>query len=278
VLFAGLLFCFSQQLDSPFRESCLDALLERELKEGFAKRWGRSQLPPTYNLKKTSDLRPDVVIVPLDAASPRGKLIAFADAVGPMMQVRLRFWVPIRSPVSLHEHLDDVPQYDSPGFLKNTKQYRQFGLAAIEVAQLCLKVWRSGGLSLPDSVASLPSLWNSECVELVFTLSLWSRRPSIGCSPGRKSHVVTARDVYDAAVRWRQMSEPFDPVFYIDGLTRTAFEEGFGLQTPMVSGQNLVVRYYPQVPLHVVVPTSGLVDSRCGFSVHCCFSLRRRFR
>jgi hypothetical protein len=79
----------SQQLDSPFRESCLDALLERELKEGFAKRWGRSQLPPTYNLKKANALRPDVAVVPLDPASPRGRLIAFADEIGTMMQVGL---------------------------------------------------------------------------------------------------------------------------------------------------------------------------------------------
>lgn len=68
---------------------------------------------------------------------------------------------------------------------------------------------------------------------------------------GNKRHTVGARDVYDVAVRWRQMSEPFDPVFYIDGLSRAAFEEGFGLQTPMVSGQNLVVRYYPQVRLRM---------------------------
>ncbi len=64
---------------------------------------------------------------------------------------------------------------------------------------------------------------------------------------GARTHAMASRDVYDVAVRWRQVSEPFDPVFYIDGLTRAAFEEGFGLQTPMVSGQNLVVRYYPQV-------------------------------
>lgn len=64
---------------------------------------------------------------------------------------------------------------------------------------------------------------------------------------GKKTHKLNARDVFDIAVRWRQVSEPFDPVFYIDGLSQAAFEEGFGLQTPMVSGQNRVVRYYPQV-------------------------------
>ena len=39
-------------------------------------------------------------------------LIALADRIGPMMQ------------------------YHSPGFLNNRKQYRQFGLAALEVAQV----------------------------------------------------------------------------------------------------------------------------------------------
>jgi hypothetical protein len=55
------------------------------------------------------------------------------------------------------------------------------------------------------------------------------------------------RDAYDIAVRWRQESEPFDPIFYIDGLSQEAFEEGFGLQTPMVAGQMRVARYYSQV-------------------------------
>lgn len=131
-------------------------------------------------------------------------------------------------------------QYHSPGFLRNSRQYRQFGLAALEVAQTCVKHWCTpGGLVVPDSASSNPSHWQST-----------------------KSHPFGWRDCYDAGVRWRQVSEPFDPVFYIDGLTRTAFEEGFGLQTPMVSGQNLVVRYYPQFPVAFAL-TKRLIVEQC---------------
>jgi hypothetical protein len=48
-------------------------------------------------------------------------------------------------------------------------------------------------------------------------------------------------------VRWRQMSEPNDPVWWVDMLPKDAFEEGFGLQTPMVSGHLkvcLLSKYY----------------------------------
>jgi hypothetical protein len=69
----------------------------------------------------------------------------------------------------------------------------------------------------------------------------------VGVGTGTGSHPLGWRDVYDAGVRWRQLSEPFDPVFYVDGMTDKGFEEGFGLQTPMVSGQGRVTRYYSEV-------------------------------
>ncbi|CAM9199844.1 unnamed protein product, partial [Ectocarpus fasciculatus] len=46
------------------------------------------------------------------------------------------------------------------------------------------------------------------------------------------------------AVRWRQISEPNDAVWWIDGFSRGSFEEGFGLETPIVQGQLRVIRYY----------------------------------
>ena len=101
---------------------------------------------------------------------------------------------------------------------------------------------------------------------------------------GARTHAMASRDVYDVAVRWRQVSEPFDPVFYIDGLTRAAFEEGFGLQTPMVSGQNLVVRYYPQVRKGVcsnvgAVAVYILLLLLCFCTFGCCsFLLHSRLR
>ncbi len=67
------------------------------------------------------------------------------------------------------------------------------------------------------------------------------------------------RDVYDVAVRWRQHSEPFDPVFYVDGMTHTGFEEGFGLQTPMVSGHQRVTRYFSEVRVPLAPSCSAVV-------------------
>ena len=40
------------------------------------------------------------------------------------------------------------------------------------------------------------------------------------------------------------MSEPNDPVWWIDRLPQDAFADGFGLQTPLVNGQLKAVRYY----------------------------------
>jgi len=66
--------------------------------------------------------------------------------------------------------------------------------------------------------------------------------------PGRRMHWLRWRDAFDVLVRWRQISEPFDPVFFIDRLTPQAFQEGFGLQTPLISGQQRNPRYYSQFP------------------------------
>ena len=56
--------------------------------QGFAKRWGRSQLPDTYAFKRATKPRPDVAY-PVTAVSPDAvAVLTFADAIGPMMQVR----------------------------------------------------------------------------------------------------------------------------------------------------------------------------------------------
>jgi len=55
-------------------------------------------------------------------------------------------------------------------------------------------------------------------------------------SGSKHSHAMVWRDLLDIGVLWRQVSEPFDPVWWIDRLTRESFADGFGLQTPMVRG------------------------------------------
>lgn len=95
--------------------------------------------------------------------------------------------------------------YHSPGFVANRRQMRMFALATVHVAQTCRT-------ALQKSVGGKQQSW---------------------------------RDVMDVAVKWRQFSEPNDPVYWVDLLDQRAFQEGFGLQTPLVSGHTRIARYYP---------------------------------
>ncbi|CAN6881362.1 unnamed protein product [Brassica oleracea var. botrytis] len=61
-------------------------------------------------------------------------------------------------------------------------------------------------------------------------------------SSGRS--ILSWQEVYSSAVRWRQISEPCDPVVWVNKLSEE-FNSGFGSDTPMVLGQAKVVRYFP---------------------------------
>jgi hypothetical protein len=56
-------------------------------------------------------------------------------------------------------------------------------------------------------------------------------------------------------------------VFWIDRLAPEAFQEGFGLQTPMVTGQTEVVRYFPYCALALEV-TKRMVREGLAHNVH----------
>jgi tetratricopeptide (TPR) repeat protein len=101
-------------------------------------------------------------------------------------------------------------QLNARGFLPNKRQHKSFGLAVLEMAQTMRAAIQNGG---EESTSKLS----------------W-------------------RKFFDIAVKWRHISEPGDPVFWIDTLPRKAFEDGFGLQTPIVNGQLKTIRYYSYYP------------------------------
>jgi tetratricopeptide (TPR) repeat protein len=109
-------------------------------------------------------------------------------------------------------------QYDSAGFVSNERQHRIFGLAMIAIAQELRAVFVAGGSSAVPKERS---------------------------SHASGAHEFAWRDLYDMGVRWRQIAEPNDPVFWVDALTPEQFAEGFGSHTPMVTKQTHVVRYSP---------------------------------
>ena len=86
-------------------------------------------------------------------------------------------------------------QYDCPGFLRNPRHLRGFGLAILHIAQLLRPHWHA-----PQYVAHGSSRVNAA-----------TRR------------LISWRDVFDIAVTWRQFSEPNDPVWWVDALSPEQF-------------------------------------------------------
>lgn len=150
-------------------------------------------------------------------------------------------------------------QYQSPGFLPNKRQHRMAGLAAIEIAQRVSKVWRSLHLEWKhankNSLKHGKRIRKKEKVQLTSqnrggdccsTTSFFDTPTSVGTVEDRPSvrSVIPWHDIYSIAVKWRQISEPCDPVVWINKLSEE-FNSGFGSKTPMILGQAKVVRYFP---------------------------------
>lgn len=147
-------------------------------------------------------------------------------------------------------------QYHCPGFLPNRRQHRMAGLAAIEIAQKVLKAWRALRTELKGAtIKSTKRAGRRERINLpsqnrggdcCSTSRSVETSTSYGTSEERLSgrSKLSWQDVYSLAVKWRQISEPCDPVVWINKLSEE-FNAGFGSHTPMVLGQAKVVRYFP---------------------------------
>lgn len=151
-------------------------------------------------------------------------------------------------------------QYNCPGFLPNRRQYRMAGLAAIEIAQKVSKAWRS--LQLEWKFSNKNATKNGKKARKKEKVSMLSQnRGGTCCSTSTSSESSTSygssedrpvsarfmlswQEIYSLAVKWRQISEPCDPVVWINKLSEE-FNSGFGSHTPMILGQAKVVRYFP---------------------------------
>eukprot|EP01094_Clydonella_sp_ATCC50884_P015076 TRINITY_DN25658_c0_g1_i1.p1 TRINITY_DN25658_c0_g1~~TRINITY_DN25658_c0_g1_i1.p1 ORF type:complete len:815 (-),score=165.27 TRINITY_DN25658_c0_g1_i1:123-2273(-) len=127
-------------------------------------------------------------------------------------------------------------QNNCRGYMPNKRQHRMCGFAVIEMAQKLHRIWRGGGSrTVPSGTASGTS----------------------------EEHEFGWRDAYDICVRWRQLSEPNDSVWWVDLLSPEQFEEGFGSHTPMITGQTHVIRYYPMFERSFEI-MKGLIREQCG--------------
>ncbi|KAL5706920.1 Suppressor of RPS4-RLD 1 [Ranunculus cassubicifolius] len=134
-------------------------------------------------------------------------------------------------------------QYDCPGFLSNRRQHRMAGLAAIEIAQKVSKAYSKKARRKERIHLLSQNRGGAGCS----TSSFSDTSTSYGVTEDRSSGsrcVMSWRDVYALAVKWRQISEPCDPVVWVNKLSEE-FNSGFGSHTPLIIGQGKVVRYFP---------------------------------
>ncbi|PON66705.1 N-terminal acetyltransferase A, auxiliary subunit [Parasponia andersonii] len=161
-------------------------------------------------------------------------------------------------------------QYNCPGFLPNRRQHRMAGLAAIEIAQKVSKAWRK---YMNKSTSK-----NSKKARRRERINVPSQnRGGAGCTTSGYSEITTSygsledksfinsmiswQDVYSLAIKWRQISEPCDPVVWINKLSEE-FNAGFGSHTPMFLGQAKVVRYYPNFERTLEVAKKVIKDKQ----------------
>ena len=130
-------------------------------------------------------------------------------------------------------YLSKFVQLNTPGFLPNIRQHRQFGLAVLHMAQALREhtLARHRGLAgtaVPDVVSS--------------------QAKYVGWKPfpGKKGqHVFGWRDYFDIAVRWRQYCEPMDVVYWLDRLDLPDDQSSrVGLNTYMIAGSKKITRYH----------------------------------
>ncbi|PIN18389.1 Molecular co-chaperone STI1 [Handroanthus impetiginosus] len=167
-------------------------------------------------------------------------------------------------------------QYQCPGFLPNRRQYRMAGLAAIEIAQKVVKVWRS--LQNEWKHSSKGTSKHQRRVRRKEKLNPPSQnRGGAGCSTSSflelSSSFTAAEDrshrrpsmpwhgVYSVAVKWRQISEPCDPVVWVNKLSEE-YNSGFGSHTPLILGQAKVVRYFPNFQRALTVAKTVVKDHK----------------
>lgn len=143
-------------------------------------------------------------------------------------------------------------QYHCPGFLPNKRQHRMAGLAAIEIAQKVSKVWRSLQSEWRFSVNNINKSKNGKRPprrkeKIIIPCSTSNSEASTSTAMEEKStgqSVFSWLHLYSIAVKWRQISEPCDPVVWVNKLSEE-FNAGFGSHTPLILGQAKVTRYYP---------------------------------
>lgn len=184
-----------------------------------------------------------------------------------------------RSLLEIADQLGCKMQYRSPGFLKNRRQHRMAGLAALEIAQKVLNTWKAmrdpwASQEKPSGAKAGKRARRRENIGVIShnrggvcsSSSSGDFSLSCGCHEDKSSSgrlTLNWQDVYSIAVKWRQISEPCDPVVWVNKLSEKDFNAGFGSHTPMLLGQARVVRYYPNFFRAFTILKNLMINKKC---------------
>lgn len=116
-------------------------------------------------------------------------------------------------------------------------------MAVLELAQRLRGVWRKGETLVEGKASSgIKTPHDFGWRDLYDILIKWRQYSEVricDCDD------VTHSYFDDLSLKFLTISQPNDPVWWVDLLSPEQFEEGFGSHTPMITGQTNVIRYYP---------------------------------
>nr|XP_033791562.1 tetratricopeptide repeat protein 13 isoform X2 [Geotrypetes seraphini] len=125
----------------------------------------------------------------------------------------------IQELVCVADRLGSLMQYEAPGFLPNKRIHRAMGLAALEIMQAVHRTWTNSKIRMNG-----------------------------------KTRLMQWRDMFDIAVKWRRISDPDQPVLWLDQMPVQSLSRGFNNHINLIRGQVVNVRYlkYFEKILHFV--------------------------
>ncbi|XP_069091131.1 tetratricopeptide repeat protein 13 isoform X1 [Pleurodeles waltl] len=121
--------------------------------------------------------------------------------------------------VCVADRLGSLMQYETPGFLPNKRIHRAMGLATLEIMQALQRTWMNSKVRMNG-----------------------------------KTRLMQWRDMFDIAVKWRRLSDPDQPVLWLDQMPARSLSRGFNNHINLIRGQVINMRYqeYFEKILHFI--------------------------
>ncbi|KAM4771707.1 tetratricopeptide repeat protein 13 isoform 1-T1 [Rhinophrynus dorsalis] len=114
----------------------------------------------------------------------------------------------IQELVCVADRLGSLMQYETSGFLPNKRIHRAMGLASLEVMQALHRTWTNSKVRING-----------------------------------KTKLMQWRDMFDIAVKWRRISDPDQPVLWLDEMPAQSLSRGFNNHINLIRGQIINMRY-----------------------------------